>query len=178
MRRHCQRRLNSRETVLSEGSLKLPITPTLRDLIRLATGISLFMRFYPQNRVVSLLLLLTNLVAFGQQVLGTVRHPSTGNIVMLVCWGVTALLTFAGYWGTYWKLTPQGLLVSRLLLIRRVIPYSDIQDITPFPTRDNARSSRMKIAILSGEPVLASPDEYGLFVSGLEEHVEASKIHV
>ena len=136
------------------------------------------MRFYPQNRVASLLLLFTNLVAFSQQVISTVRHASTGNIVLLVCWGITALLTFAGYWGTYWKLTPQGLLVSRLLLIRRIIPYSDIQDVSPCPGKNNARSSRMKIAVLSGRPVLASPDEYGQFVSGLEEHVEASRIHV
>jgi hypothetical protein len=136
------------------------------------------MRFYPQNRVASFLLLLTNLVAFGQQVISVMRHPSTGNAVMLVCWGVTALLTFAGYWGTYWKLTPQGLLVSRLLLIRRLIPYGDIQNISPYSSKGNERSSRMKITVLSGEPVLASPDEYGQFVSCLEEHVEPSRIHV
>jgi hypothetical protein len=163
--------LRNRKAALAEN-------PTFREICKPTADIEFVMRFYPQNRVASFLLLLTNLVAFGQQAISAMRHPSTGNTAMLACWGVTALLTFAGYWGTYWKLTPQGLFVSKLLLIRRLIPYGDIQDISPCPTKGNELSGRMKITVLSGEPVLASPDEYGQFASCLEEHVDTSKVHV
>jgi hypothetical protein len=84
---------------------------------------------------------------------------------MSFCWGSITLLNVMTYWGTYWKLTPQGLFESKVLLMRRVIPYSDIQDVSPCPTSHKQRSSRMKITILSGKPVLASSADYGRFVS-------------
>lgn len=136
------------------------------------------MRFYSQDREARLLLLLANLVVCALEVVRAVRHPSTEQAVMSFCWGSITLLNFMSYWGTYWMLTPQGLLERKLLLMRRVIPYRDIKDVSPCPTKDKVRSSRMKITTVSGKPVLASPAEYGLFVSSLEQHVDPSVIHV
>jgi hypothetical protein len=136
------------------------------------------MRFYSQDREARSLLLLANLVVCALRAVSAVRHPSTEHAFMSFCWGLITLLNFMSYWGTYWMLTPQGLVERRLLLMRRVIPYRDIQDVSPCPTKDKERSSRMKITTLSGKPVLASPAQYGLFVSSLEQHVDPSVIHV
>jgi hypothetical protein len=136
------------------------------------------MRFYSQDREARLLLLLANLVVCALEVISAVRHPSTEHAVMSFCWGSITLLNLMSYWGTYWMLTPQGLLERKLLLMRRVIPYRDIMDVSPCPTKGKERSNRMKITTLSGKPVLASPAEYGLFVSSLEQHVDPSVIHV
>jgi hypothetical protein len=141
------------------------------------------MRFYSQDRNARFLLLLANLVVCTLQVISAVRHPSTEHAFMSFCWGLITLLNFMSYWGTYWMLTPQGLLERKLLFMRRVIPYREIQDVSPCPTKDKERSSRLKITTLkittlSGKPVLASPAEYGLFVSSLEQHVDPTVIHV
>jgi hypothetical protein len=136
------------------------------------------MRFYSRDRNARFLLLLANLVVCALQVVSAVRHPSAGHTFLSFCWGLITLLNFASYWGTYWMLTPQGLLERKLLFMRRVVAYNDIQDVSPCPTKDKERSSRMKITTLSGKPVLASPAEYGLFVSSLEQYVKPSIIHL
>ena len=64
---------------------------------------------------------------------------------MAIVWGLTTLLNAINFWGTYWKVTPQGLLESRLLFVRRVIPYNIIQDVSP----DD--SPRGKLAIVGLE---------------------------
>jgi hypothetical protein len=136
------------------------------------------MRFYSQDRNVRSLLLLANLLVCALQVVSAVHHPSTEHTFMSFCWGVITLLNFMSYWGTYWVLTPQGLIERKLLFMRRVVAYNDIQDVSPCPTKNNERSGRMKIMTVSGKPVLASPAEYGFFVSSLEQHIDPSVIHV
>jgi hypothetical protein len=137
------------------------------------------MRFYAQDRGARFLLPLVNLLACVFQVLSAIRHPSTEHAVMSCCWGLTTLLSSVSSWGIYWKLTPRGLLESKFFLMRRVIPYSNIQDVSPSKSPVNEqRSARMKITVLQGKPVLASPVEYERFVSSLEQHVDPSVIHV
>jgi hypothetical protein len=135
------------------------------------------MRFYSQDRNARSLLLLANFVVCVLQIVSAVRHPSTEHTFLSFCWGLITLLNFMSYWGTYWMLTPQGLLERKLLFMCRVVAYRDIQDVSPCPTKDE-RSSRIKITTLSGKPVLVSPAEYGLFVSSLEQRVDPSVIHV
>jgi hypothetical protein len=135
------------------------------------------MRFYSQDRNARSLLLLANFVVCALQIVSAVRHPSTEHTFLSFCWGLITLLNFMSYWGTYWMLTPQSLLERKLLFMRRVVAYRDIQDVSPRPTKDE-RSSRIKITTLSDKPVLVSPAEYGLFVSSLEQRVDPSVIHV
>jgi hypothetical protein len=136
------------------------------------------MRFYSQDRNARFLLLVANLLVCALQIVSAVRHPSTEHIFISCCWGVITLLNFGGYWGTYWMVTPQGLLERKLLFMRRVVAYADIDGVSPIPTKDNERSSRIKITTLSGHPLLVSPAEYGLFVSSLEHYVDPSVIRV
>ena len=136
------------------------------------------MRFYSQDRNARFLLLIANLLVCALHIVSAVRHPSTEHIFMSCFWGVITLLNFGGYWGTYWMVTPQGLLERKLLFMRRVVAYADIECVSSIPTKDNERSSRIKIMTLSGQPLLVSPAEYGLFVSSLEHHVDPSVIHV
>jgi hypothetical protein len=136
------------------------------------------MRFYSQDRNARFLLLIANLLVCVLQIVSAVRHPSTEHIFMSCCWGVITLLNFCGYWGTYWMVTPKGLLERKLLFMRRVVAYADIECVSPIPTKDKDRSSRIKITTLSGRPLLASPAEYERFVSSLEQYVDPSVIHV
>ena len=98
---------------------------------------------------------------------------------MAIGWGLTAFLNAITFWGTYWKVTPQGLLESRGLFVRRVIPYNIIQDVSPDDSPRGKRGhSWIRVSILLGEPLLARPAEYECFVSALEQHLDPVLIHV
>ena len=98
---------------------------------------------------------------------------------MAIAWGLVTFLNTITFWGTYWKVTPQGLLESRVLFVRRVIPYNIIQDVSrddsPLGKRDN---SLIRVSILLDKPLLARPAEYERFVSALEQHLDPVLIHV
>jgi hypothetical protein len=136
------------------------------------------MRFFAYDRRARILLPLLNLGLCVLQTQTALRHPSTEHWVTALCWGLIALLNAANFWGTYWKITPQGLVESKLLFVRRIIPYDIIQDISPDPVRRKWDASWIRIAIFLGKPVIARPDEYAGFISALEQHVDPSVIHV
>jgi hypothetical protein len=119
------------------------------------------MRFYAQDHLVRVSLPLLSLALCVCQIQSAVRHPSTKYTLTAIGWGLITLLTF---WGTYWKITPQGLLDSRLF-VRRVIPYNIIQDVSPDDSpRGKRDNSRIRVSILLAKPLLARPDEYERFV--------------
>jgi hypothetical protein len=98
---------------------------------------------------------------------------------MSFCWGVITLLNVMNVWGTYWKITPQGLFESRGLFARRVIPYNIIQDVSQDGSHRGRWDSReIRVSILLDKPLLARPAEYERFVSALEQHLDPSLIHV
>jgi len=136
------------------------------------------MRFYAHDRTERILLPLLNLVVCALQVRSTLHHPSTEHTAMSLCWGFITLLNVMTFWGTYWRITPQGLLESRLFA-RRVIPYNIIRDVS----RDGSLSGRwdsrsIRVSILLDKPLLARPAEYERFVSGLEQHLDPVLIHL
>src|SRR5580698_3842792 len=94
---------------------------------RFPRGINCPMRFYAQARLARISLPLLNLALCVCQIQSAVRHPSAEHTLMAIGWGLTAFLNAITFWGTYWKVTPQGLLESRGLFVRRVIPYNIIQ---------------------------------------------------
>jgi hypothetical protein len=98
---------------------------------------------------------------------------------MATTWGLITFLNTINFWGTYWKVTPQGLFESRLLFMRRVIPYNLIQDVSPDDSpRGKQDNSRIRVSILPGKPLLARPAEYERFVTALEQHLDPVRIHV
>jgi hypothetical protein len=137
------------------------------------------MRFYAQDRLIRISLPLLNLVLCVFQIQSAVRHPSTEHTLMAIAWGLVTFLNTITFWGTYWKVTPQGLLARRILFGRRVIPYNIIQDVSrddsPLGKRDN---SLIRVSILLDKPLLARPAEYERFVSALEQHLDPVLIHV
>ncbi|RSL18698.1 PH (Pleckstrin Homology) domain-containing protein [Edaphobacter aggregans] len=137
------------------------------------------MRFYAQARLARISLPLLNLVACACQIQSTVRHPSTDHTLMAIFWGLITFLNAIAFWGTYWKVTPQGLLESRAMFLRRAIPYDIIQDVSPDDSpRGKQDNSRIRVSILLGKPLLVRPDEYERFVSALEQHLDPVLIHV
>ena len=137
------------------------------------------MRFYAQARLVRISLPLLNLALCVFQIESAIRHPSTEHTLMAIVWGLTTLLNAINFWGTYWKVTPQGLLESRLLFVRRVIPYNIIQDVSPDDSpRGKRGNSGIRVSILLGKPLLVRPDEYERFVSALEQHLDPVLIHL
>jgi hypothetical protein len=137
------------------------------------------MRFYAQARSARILLLSLNLALCVFQTQSAVRHPSTEHTLTAIAWGLITFLNAITFWGTYWKVTPQGLLESRLLFVRRVIPYNIIQDVSPDDSpRGKRGNSGIRVSILLGKPLLARPDEYERFVSALEQHLDPVLIHV
>jgi hypothetical protein len=136
------------------------------------------MRFYAQDRLVRISLPLLSLALCVCQIQSAVRHPSTEHTLTAICWGLIPFLNAITFWGTYWKVTPQGLLESRLF-VRRVIPYNIIQDVSPDDSPRGKRDNRrIRVSILLGKPLLARPDEYERFVSALEQHLDPVLIHV
>ena len=98
---------------------------------------------------------------------------------MATTWGLITFLNTINFWGTYWKVTPQGLFESRGLFVRRVIPYNLIQDVSPDDSpRGKRNNSWIRVSILLGKPLLARPAEYERFVSALEQHLDPVLIHV
>jgi hypothetical protein len=98
---------------------------------------------------------------------------------MAIGWGLITILNAISFWGTYWKVTPLGLLESRGLFMRRVIPYNIIQDVRPDDSpRGKRDNSRIRVSILLGKPLLARPDEYERFIFALEQHLDPVLIHV
>jgi hypothetical protein len=137
------------------------------------------MRFYAQARSARILLPLLNLALCVFQIQSAVRHPSTEHTLTAIAWGLITFLNTINFWGTYWKVTPQGLLESRLLFVRRVIPYNIIQDVSPDDSpRGKRDNSGIRVSILLGKPLLARPAEYERFVSALEQHLDPVLIHV
>ena len=137
------------------------------------------MRFYTQERWPRILLPLLNLVVCALQLQSAFRHPSTEHTMMSFCWGLITLLNVMNFWGTYWKITPQGLFERRGLFVRRVIPYNIIQDVSQDGSRRGRWNSReIRVSILLDKPLLARPAEYERFVSALEQHLDPSLIHV
>ena len=64
---------------------------------------------------------------------------------MAIFWGLITFLSAITFWGTYWKVTPQGLLESRFL--RRAIPYNIIQDVSPDDSpRGKHDNSRIRVS--------------------------------
>ena len=98
---------------------------------------------------------------------------------MAIGWGLITFLNAITYWGTYWMVMPQGLLESRILFVRRVIPYNIIQDVS---ADDSPRGKRdknwIRVSILLAKPLLARPAEYERFVSALEQPLDPVLIHV
>ena|ERR1700761_8660128 len=84
-------------------------------------------RFYAQDRLAGFLLPLLDLALCVCLMQAAFRHPSTENTWMAIGWGVVTLLNTITFWGTYWMVTPQGLLESRVWFARRLIPYHIIQ---------------------------------------------------
>jgi hypothetical protein len=137
------------------------------------------MRFYAQDRMARISLPLLNLALCSLQIESAVRHPSTEHTLMAVCWGLITFLNSIIFWGTYWEVTSQGLLESRGLFARRVIPYGVIQDVSPDDSSSWTRNkSGIKISILLDKPLLARPNEYEQFVTALEQHLDPVLIHV
>lgn len=137
------------------------------------------MRFYAQARLVRISLPLLNLALCVFQVQSAVRHPSTEHTFMAICWGLITFLNAINFWGTYWKVTPQGLLESRILFARRLIPYNIIQDVSPDDSPRGKRDhSWIRVSILLDKPLLARPAEYERFVSALEQHLDPVLIQV
>lgn len=98
---------------------------------------------------------------------------------MAIGWGLITFLGTIVSWGTYWKVTPQGLLESRLLFLRRLVPYNIIEDVSPGDAvRGKWNNSQIRVSILRGKPLLARPAEYERFVSALEPHLSPGLIHV
>jgi len=136
------------------------------------------MRFYAHGRTERILLPLANFVLCAFQVGSAVRHPSTEHTAMSLCWGLITLSNVMTFWGTYWRITPQGLLESRWFA-RRVIPYNIIQDVSRDGSLRGRWDSRsIRVSILLDKPLLARPAEYERFVSGLEQHLDPVLIHV
>jgi hypothetical protein len=137
------------------------------------------MRFYAQARVARISLPLLNLALCVCQIQSAVRHPSAEHTLMTICWGLITFFNAITFWGTYWKVTPQGLFESRGLFVRRVIPYNIIQDVS---ADDSPRAKRdhswIRVSILLDKPLLARPVEYERFVSALEQHLDPVLIHV
>jgi len=77
------------------------------------------MRFYAQDRLIRISLPLLNLALCVCPIQSAVRHPSTEHTLSAISWGLITFLNATGFWGTYWKVTPSGLLESRGLLMRR-----------------------------------------------------------
>jgi hypothetical protein len=137
------------------------------------------MRFYAQDRLVRISLPLLNLALCVCQIQSAVRHPSTEHTLMAIGWGLITFLNAITFWGTYWKVTPQGLLERRVLFVHRVIPYNIIQDVSPDDSpRGKRDNSWIRVSILLGKPLLARPAEYERFVSALEQHLDPVLIHV
>jgi hypothetical protein len=133
------------------------------------------MRFYAQNRFVRISLPLLNLALCVAQSVTAVRRPTMEHVVMAVCWGLITLLNGMTFWGTYWKVTPEGLLENRGFFARRLIPYDVIQDVS---ADGRWGVNRIRISVLLDKPVSAVPFDYAGFVGELERHVDAGVIHV
>ena len=120
-----------------------------------------------------------NLVLCVLQAAAAIRHPSTEHTWMAICWGLITFLNTITFWGTYWKVTPQGISECRLLFVRRLIPYNIIQDVSPNDaTSKRQAKGQIRVSIFLGEPLLARPVEYERFVSALEQHLDPGLIHV
>jgi len=136
------------------------------------------MRFYAHGRTERILLPLLNLVVCVLQVGSALHHPSTEHTALSLCWGFITLLNVITFWGTFWTITPQGLLESRSFA-RRVILYNVIQDVSRDGSRRGRWDSRyIRVSILLDKPLLARPAEYERFVSGLAQHLDPVLIHV
>jgi hypothetical protein len=137
------------------------------------------MRFYAQGRLARISLPLLNLALCVCQIQSAVRHPSTEHTLTAIAWGLVTFLNAITYWGTYWKVTPQGLFESRGLFVRRLVPYNIIQDVSPDDSpRGKWNNSGIIVSILLGKPLVARPAEYERFVSALEPHLDRVLIHV
>ena len=137
------------------------------------------MRFYAQDRLARISLPLLNLALCSFHIESAVRHPSMEHALIAICWGLITFLNAITFWGTYWEVTSQGLLESRGLFARRVIPYNIIQDVSPDDSSCKTRSkSGIKLSILLGKPLVARPDEYEHFVTALEQHLDPVLLHV
>ena len=98
---------------------------------------------------------------------------------MSLCWGLVTLLNVINCWGTYWKIMPNSLLERRGLFVRRMIPYSIIQDVSRDGSIRGRWDSRyIRVSILLDKPLLARPVEYERFVSALEQYLNPALIHV
>jgi hypothetical protein len=98
---------------------------------------------------------------------------------MAIGWGLITFLNAINFWGTYWKVTPQGIFESRLLFMRRVIPYNIIQNVSSDDSpRGKQDNGRIRVSILPGKPLFARPAEYESFVTALEQHLDPVLIHV
>jgi len=135
------------------------------------------MRFYAQRRF--FMYLTPSIWAFlgTDHVVRAFRHPSFEHNAMAIVSVLLVALYIAGYWFTYWELTPEGL-VERSIKGKRLIPYSIIENVSTYSLKNGKKIDWIQIDAPFGQKVIARPVEYAQFAEGLEKMVDPAVMHI
>ena len=114
------------------------------------------MRFYAQRRF--FMYLTPSIWAFlgTDHVVRAFRHPSFEHNAMAIVSVLLVALYIAGYWFTYWELTPEGL-VERSIKGKRLIPYSIIENVSTYSLKNGKKIDWIQIDAPFGQKVILVP---------------------